>query len=66
MDFYRGWEEYKWGFGNKESEFWLGNEHIYALTNQGEKKSFAHVCLLVFVRMCVCARVCAQFVPRRA
>jgi len=36
VDFYRGWEEYKWGFGNMESEFWLGNEYIYELTNQGE------------------------------
>lgn len=38
VDFYRGWEEYKRGFGNMESEFWLGNEYIYELTNQGDYK----------------------------
>ncbi|GIY45582.1 techylectin-5A, partial [Caerostris extrusa] len=30
------WEDYKNGFGDLMQEFWLGNENIYALTNQGE------------------------------
>jgi len=36
VDFYRNWEEYKNGFGNQNGEFWLGNEQIYQITNQGK------------------------------
>lgn len=38
VDFYRNWEEYKHGFGNQNGEFWLGNEQIYQITNQGNYK----------------------------
>jgi len=33
VDFYRGWDEYKLGFGNLAAEFWLGLEKIYRLTS---------------------------------
>ncbi|XP_043913812.1 ficolin-2-like [Protopterus annectens] len=36
VDFYRGWKEYKEGFGNRLSDFWLGNENIHQLTKTGD------------------------------
>ncbi|CAF4021142.1 unnamed protein product, partial [Rotaria sp. Silwood1] len=36
IDFYRGWDDYKNGFGDLHTEFWLGNEKIHQLTNQGQ------------------------------
>ncbi|GFR87915.1 fibrinogen C domain-containing protein 1 [Elysia marginata] len=35
-NFYRGWQDYKDGFGTLDDNFWLGNKHIYALTSQGK------------------------------
>ena len=32
VDFYRGWTDYKAGFGQLTSEFWLGNDKIHRLT----------------------------------
>lgn len=32
--FHRTWEEYVNGFGDLTEEFWLGLEHIHALSNQ--------------------------------
>ncbi|XP_078584190.1 neurotrypsin-like [Branchiostoma floridae x Branchiostoma japonicum] len=34
VPFNRIWDEYKVGFGNKNGEYWLGNENIHLLTNQ--------------------------------
>ncbi|XP_077101542.1 microfibril-associated glycoprotein 4-like [Siphateles boraxobius] len=32
VNFYRPWKQYKRGFGNVESEYWLGLENMYQLT----------------------------------
>ena len=32
LDFYRGWNDYKAGFGQLTAEFWLGNDKIHRLT----------------------------------
>ena len=32
VDFYRGWNDYKTGFGQLTAEFWLGNDKIRRLT----------------------------------
>ncbi|XP_044269833.1 fibrinogen C domain-containing protein 1-like isoform X2 [Tribolium madens] len=54
QNFYLTWSEYKSGFGNLAGEFWLGLEHLYALTGYEanellvelvdweDKKGFAH------------------------
>ncbi|XP_026100423.1 microfibril-associated glycoprotein 4-like [Carassius auratus] len=33
VNFYRPWDQYKTGFGNVESEYWLGLENMYQLTH---------------------------------
>ncbi|ELT99696.1 hypothetical protein CAPTEDRAFT_145018 [Capitella teleta] len=35
VDFYKGWQSYAQGFGNLETEFWLGNDNLHALTSSG-------------------------------
>ncbi|XP_070579783.1 fibrinogen-like protein 1 [Ptychodera flava] len=38
VNFYKEWEAYKAGFGNRTGEFWLGNDNIYYLTSQAHYK----------------------------
>ncbi|XP_050957326.1 microfibril-associated glycoprotein 4-like [Labeo rohita] len=34
VNFFRPWDSYKWGFGNKKGEYWLGVEYIHQLTSR--------------------------------
>jgi hypothetical protein len=36
--FYNYWDEYKTGFGNPSMDHWVGNEHIYLLTQRTEMR----------------------------
>ena len=35
VDFLRGWEDYKQGFGNLNGDFWLGLDKMHRLTKEG-------------------------------
>ncbi|KAM8831822.1 techylectin-5B isoform 2-T5 [Spinachia spinachia] len=36
LSFDRSWRDYRDGFGDLHSEFWLGNNHIHVLSTQGD------------------------------
>ncbi|XP_012942826.1 ficolin-1, partial [Aplysia californica] len=36
VDFFRGWDDYKNGFGDLDGNFWFGLEKVHQLTNQGQ------------------------------
>ena len=36
VDFYRGWQDYKNGFGDPNGTFWLGLDEIHRLTKSGQ------------------------------
>ncbi|KAI8518307.1 cell surface pattern recognition receptor signaling pathway [Branchiostoma belcheri] len=35
INFYRNWQAYKTGFGDLRGEFWLGNDNLHRITDQG-------------------------------
>jgi hypothetical protein len=47
VDFYRGWSDYKVGFGNLTGEFWLGLDKIHRLTTS-TTQSFLRIDMLDF------------------
>ncbi|KAL1262278.1 hypothetical protein QQF64_007543, partial [Cirrhinus molitorella] len=34
VNFFRPWRSYKWGFGNKKGDYWLGLEFLHQLTRR--------------------------------
>ena len=36
VDFYRGWNDYKTGFGDPNGNFWLGLERLHRLASPGK------------------------------
>jgi len=38
QEFYQGWQKYRNGFGDPRTEYWLGLENIYLLTNNHHNK----------------------------
>ncbi|KAM4020402.1 ficolin-1-like isoform 2-T2 [Anomaloglossus baeobatrachus] len=40
VDFFRDWNSYKIGFGNRMNEFWLGNENLHRITSTGDSMTY--------------------------
>ena len=74
INFYRGWNAYKKGFGDPTGNFWLGNDAIHKLTDKvSERNGLCYFKLVInfkkitlyfkafqyiYIHMCVCVSVC--------
>uniref|UniRef100_UPI00398F227A microfibril-associated glycoprotein 4-like n=1 Tax=Pristiophorus japonicus TaxID=55135 RepID=UPI00398F227A len=54
VDFYRGWDDYKRGFGSADGEYWLGLQNIHLLT--ARRKYELRIDLEDFENQTVCAK----------
>ncbi|XP_052080667.1 techylectin-5B-like [Mytilus californianus] len=43
IDFFRRWSDYRIGFGNLKSEFWLGNKFINLITSTAKYRLYIHL-----------------------
>ena len=65
VDFYRGWKDYKAGFGELTAEFWLGNDKIHRLTASRPSSLRVDLEVLTLAFAFVVAALFFFFYPKR-
>merc|ERR1712159_409525 len=61
VNFYRGWDDYKNGFGAPQHEFWLGNDNLHVLTSYCHFHHCAHAELRVEMKYWVGPKYYAKY-----